>query len=95
MSSAKPAGQRPCIEVRLLLGEVKCFTVETYEAALKRAGQLSSPRAVTFYQLRWATTAPPVEALRQEWVKYGCEELRISDWDAYAAQMDRLIGLTD
>jgi hypothetical protein len=81
--------------VRLLLGTVRTFSVEAYEAGLKRAGQLSSPRAVTFHQLRWATTAPPVEALRQEWVKYGCEEFRISDWEAYAAQMDRLIGLTD
>ncbi len=53
----------PCIEVRSLLGTVRTFTVETYEAALKRARHFSSPRGLSFRELMWTVEAPPVEGL--------------------------------
>jgi len=92
---ADPPSCRPCIEIRSLLGNVKSFTVETYEAAVERASHLGSPRALAFWELRWTVEAPAVEGLTREWVKCGLNEFRISEWEPYAAQMDRLLGIAD
>ncbi len=43
----------------------------------------------------WTVDAPAVHALTCDWQKPRSDEFRIGDWEAYAAQMDRLLGLID
>jgi hypothetical protein len=81
--------------VRTLLGKVTGFSVERYEEALNSARYLASPRALAFHGLAWTLNAPPVQELTREWEARGTEAFRICDWEAYTAQLDRLMGLTD
>ena len=83
---------KPCIEVELLGGARKSFSISEYEAAQEKARTLG-PRARSFHRVVWAEQAPPVEQLTVEWCKPGPERFRISDRDAYDAQMRRLMGL--
>lgn len=96
MTSAwRDRGEDPvCIEVKFLTRRVKGFCVRGYEDDLDRARHLSSPKALTFFELTWTMKAPPVEKLTREWRKHGSQEFRISDWETYCAQMDELLGIT-
>ncbi|HMS72280.1 MAG TPA: hypothetical protein PKB03_04535 [Baekduia sp.] len=48
---------------------------------------------MAFHGVAWAPLAPPVERLTIEWQQPGSNAFRISDWDSYVWQMQRLLGL--
>jgi hypothetical protein len=54
---------------------------------------LLPPHGQAFYNLRWASDAPPPERLKTEWLKVTGGYLRITDQQVYLAQMRRLVGL--
>jgi len=83
---------RPCIEVRGLLGRVRRFSVSEYEDGLRKARTCGSPQALSFFELRWTTEAPAIHKLSCDWQETRFDEFRISDWETYSAQMDRLLG---
>jgi len=93
MSTSESVQDRPCIEVRSLLGNVRRFSVTEYEAALQKARTCAYPKALSFFELMWTVGAPAVHELTCEWQKPRCDEFRIGEWETYAAQMDRLLGL--
>ncbi len=86
----------PCVEVRGLLGHVRHFSVTEYERALAKARTCAYPKALSFFELIWTVGAPAVQGLTCDWqeIPRG-DELRISDWETYCVQMDRLLGLID
>jgi hypothetical protein len=71
---------RPCIAA--FLREVRCFTVAEYNSLQQQR----------YDQPLWVRRAPRVEHLTTEPGHY---DLRISDQDAYDAQMWALIGLPE
>jgi hypothetical protein len=90
-----PRDTAECIEIRFLTGSIKSFTVATYEEGLKRASSIGTQRGLMFWELGWTRDAPPVDRLREEWKEAGAWEFRVSDLDAWAWQMGRLLGFRD
>ena len=95
MSSGQSIQDQPCIEVRGHMGNVRRFSVAEYERALAKARTCAYPKALSFFELMWTVDAPAVHALSCDWQKPRSDEFRIGDWEAYSAQMDRLLGLID
>jgi hypothetical protein len=80
----------PCIEVRTWLGRVRPLTVPEYDVGLLTARYIGTARGLAFHEVGWAVGAPLVQELTCEWQDAGDRaSVRISDWDAYTAQMDR------
>lgn len=90
-----PRETAECIEARSLIGSIKRFTVATYEEGLERASSIGTQRGLAFWELGWTRDAPPVDRLREEWTEGGDWEFRVSDLDAWAWQMGRLLGFRD
>jgi hypothetical protein len=85
--------REPCIEIEYPLGKPVVFTVDEYDHGLRRARYFSD-HALAFHGLTWARGAPQVQDLTSDGqpTVFGYR-VRIVNWDAYAAQMDRLLGL--
>ena len=44
---------------------------------MRRTSSIGTLRGLTFHGLMWTREAPPVERLRPDWQRAGCEEFRI------------------
>ena len=88
-----PRDKAGCIELEFLTDTVETLSVWDFEGAKDRAASLSNVRAPSFHGVLWTVDGPPVEKLTCEWQKPNCEAFRIFDWEIYAWQMDRLLGL--
>jgi hypothetical protein len=80
-----------CVEIRLLLGSIETGTAAKYVRDLDTAKRFS-PQGNRTAGRGWTRGAPRVEELTPEW-QGAIEHFRISDREAYAWQMRRLLGL--
>lgn len=88
--------QRPksgdCIELREL-GHSSYMSVKKYEAARRYARKISDPILLVSERAEWATAAPRVECLTEDWQSIGRGQVRISGREIYDQQMRGLIGI--
>jgi hypothetical protein len=91
----QPTRDDQCIERRVAYTPLNWFySVSEYEDQLALAELWSTADERRRHDLEWTEVAPPVEKLSTgEFVYFGRDGFRISDWDVYDSQMRELIGL--